>query len=204
MGVSSRYGLRSRPKSHVRTVWVGVRCDNDYRPHDGDEMVGPHNVGHILQVEGADPQRDRVVLEIFGVRTIIVVVSDPEQAAAIAVELGDKEGVALIELDGGLGVSGGRSSDRGGSRCRPGWRGHVRRRITRRRSRLRRSYNASETQNGHTTRMPVLTGTRGSSAMPGCAVAASAWFWPTRLQPKKYRPGPDPARTGRLGVQLLR
>ncbi len=67
-------------------------------------MVNPHDVGHILQVEGADPERDRVVLDI-GVRRLIVAVADSKQAAANAVDLVDKEGVAPIELDGGFGTS---------------------------------------------------------------------------------------------------
>jgi pentose-5-phosphate-3-epimerase len=46
------------------------------------------------------------MLEINGVRMIIVVVPDAAKVAAIAVELVEKENVALIELDGGLGVSG--------------------------------------------------------------------------------------------------
>ena len=37
-------------------------------------VVKPHSVGHILQVEGADPKRDRVVLEISGVRSVIAAV----------------------------------------------------------------------------------------------------------------------------------
>jgi Family of unknown function (DUF6506) len=69
-------------------------------------MVKPHNVGHILQVDGADPERDRAVFEIGGVRTIVVVVPDPAQAAAVAAELIEEESVALIEVDGGLGITG--------------------------------------------------------------------------------------------------
>jgi hypothetical protein len=66
-------------------------------------MPKPHAVGHILLVKGADPNRDRAVFEIGGVRTIIVVVPEPEQAPMMAARLVEEEGVALIELDGGLG-----------------------------------------------------------------------------------------------------
>jgi hypothetical protein len=69
-------------------------------------MARPHKVGHILQAEGADPARDRVVIEINGVQMIIVGVSSPSQAATTAVELVEADHVALIELDGGLEVTG--------------------------------------------------------------------------------------------------
>ena len=69
-------------------------------------MVKPHSVGHILCVEGADPARDRVVLEINGVRTVIVVVPTADQAPGIAARLIEKDGMALIELDGGIGATG--------------------------------------------------------------------------------------------------
>jgi hypothetical protein len=69
-------------------------------------MVKPHTVGHIRYVEGADPARDRFVLEVGGVRTIVVFVADREQAVSIAAQLVDTDGVALIELDGGLGAIG--------------------------------------------------------------------------------------------------
>jgi hypothetical protein len=69
-------------------------------------MVKPHSVGRLLQVEGADPIRDRTVLHINGVRSIVVVAADSDQAAAVALELVEQDGVALIELDGGLGMSG--------------------------------------------------------------------------------------------------
>lgn len=66
-------------------------------------MPKPHAVGHILVVKGADPKRDRVLFEIGGIRTYVVVVPEPEQAPAMAAKLVEEEGVALIELDGGLG-----------------------------------------------------------------------------------------------------
>jgi Family of unknown function (DUF6506) len=46
------------------------------------------------------------VLDINGVRSIVVAVANPDQAAAVAVELVEQDEVALIELDGGLGMSG--------------------------------------------------------------------------------------------------
>jgi hypothetical protein len=67
-------------------------------------MVKPHTVGHIRYVEGADPARDRFILEVGGVRPIVAFVPDRERAATIAAELVDEDGVVLIELDGGLGA----------------------------------------------------------------------------------------------------
>jgi hypothetical protein len=69
-------------------------------------MVKPHSVGHLLLVEGADAGRDRAVLEINGVRMIVVAVPDVAQAISVAAELIESEAVALIELDGGFGVAG--------------------------------------------------------------------------------------------------
>jgi hypothetical protein len=69
-------------------------------------MVKPHSVGHIRYVEGADPVRDRFVLDVNGVRTIVVFVADAKQASSIAAQLVDDDGVALLELDGGLGAVG--------------------------------------------------------------------------------------------------
>ena len=69
-------------------------------------MANPHRGGKTLPADGADPARDRAVLEINGVRMIIVVVGDASQAAATAVDLVEADHVALIELDGGLGVTG--------------------------------------------------------------------------------------------------
>ena len=47
------------------------------------------------------PKKDRVVLKISGVGSFIVAVPNAKEAAAIAVELVDKESVAPIELGGG-------------------------------------------------------------------------------------------------------
>jgi hypothetical protein len=69
-------------------------------------MVKPHSVGHVRYVEGADPTRDRFVLDVGGVRTIVVFVADEEEAAATAAQLVEDDGVVLIELDGGLGAVG--------------------------------------------------------------------------------------------------
>jgi hypothetical protein len=66
-------------------------------------MPKPHTVGHILLVKGADSVRDRAVFEIAGVRTIVVVVPEPEHAPVMAAWLVEEEGASLIELDGGLG-----------------------------------------------------------------------------------------------------
>jgi hypothetical protein len=66
-------------------------------------MAKAHAVGHILFVEGADPERDRVVLDIGPIRTIIVAVPHPRLAPAVASDLVEEDGVTLIEVDGGLG-----------------------------------------------------------------------------------------------------
>jgi Family of unknown function (DUF6506) len=69
-------------------------------------MVKPHTVGHIRYVEGANPERHRFVLEVNGVRTIVVFVPNAEQASLIATQLVDTDGAVLLELDGGLGAIG--------------------------------------------------------------------------------------------------
>jgi hypothetical protein len=46
------------------------------------------------------------VLDINGVRSIVVAAANPDQVAAVAVEPVERDEVALIEVDGGLGMSG--------------------------------------------------------------------------------------------------
>lgn len=59
---------------------------------------------HILHCEGADPVVDRIVRENDRMRMIIVFVSNVADTARVAADLVERDGVQLIELDGGLGA----------------------------------------------------------------------------------------------------
>lgn len=58
----------------------------------------------IFDAPETDPKTDRFVIERGGMRSIMVPVSDPADAVALAVEL-VKDGVQFIELCGGFELS---------------------------------------------------------------------------------------------------
>jgi len=51
---------------------------------------------------GTDPHADRTVVERDGMRTILVPVPDESQAPAVALDLVESDGAALLELCGGF------------------------------------------------------------------------------------------------------
>ncbi len=56
----------------------------------------------LYTAAGADPSTDRTALDTRGCRTVLVGMSDPADAIAVAVEL-VADGVQLIEVCGGFG-----------------------------------------------------------------------------------------------------
>lgn len=57
---------------------------------------------YLFEHPGADPDRDRMVLDGGGVRAVIVAVPSAAAAVGVAVSLATEEGAALIELCGGF------------------------------------------------------------------------------------------------------
>ncbi|MEV1292859.1 DUF6506 family protein [Pseudonocardia sp. NPDC049635] len=58
---------------------------------------------YLFEHPDADPQRDRLVLDSGGVRSLIVAVPGTSAAPEVALALVRDEGVRLIELCGGFG-----------------------------------------------------------------------------------------------------
>ncbi|MEU6698515.1 DUF6506 family protein [Pseudonocardia sp. NPDC046786] len=58
---------------------------------------------YLFEHPGAAPERDRMVLDSGGVRSLLVAVPGTDAAPAVAAALVRDEGVGLIELCGGFG-----------------------------------------------------------------------------------------------------
>ena len=58
---------------------------------------------YLFEHPGADPERDRMVLDSGGVRSLLVAVPGTAAAPAVAAALVRDEGAGLIELCGGFG-----------------------------------------------------------------------------------------------------